>query len=100
MGEKEEGVEAHLWEVLGREEMVCGGGSTYSGGRRWSAWWRQRSGEIWWRGSGRGGSEQQGEGAGKVGLGRDVAEGRLRVRAGAAVMELVSGGTPVGIRRV
>ena len=34
MGEKEEGVEAHPWVVLGLEEVLGGCGSTEQGGRR------------------------------------------------------------------
>ena len=34
VGEKEEGVEAHPWVVLGREEVLGGGGSMEQGGWR------------------------------------------------------------------
>ena len=34
VGEKEEGVEAHPWVVLGREEVLRGGGSMEQGGWR------------------------------------------------------------------
>jgi len=34
VGEKEEGVEAHPWVVLGREEVLGDGGSMEQGGRR------------------------------------------------------------------
>ena len=35
VGEKGEGVEAHLWVVSGLGEVLGGSGSTEQGGRRW-----------------------------------------------------------------
>jgi len=35
VGEKGEGVEAHLWVVSGLGEVLGGGGSMEQGGRRW-----------------------------------------------------------------